>query len=140
MFLLDTNVISEIRKIHKGTANKNVENWFIRQDRETLFLNDIVLLEIKQGELLLRHKNDFVQADNIHEWLTVKIPKLFETRILPITQEICLTCAKLHVPNQRDRHDALIASTALVHDLTVVSRNNKDFVGIDGLKLFNPFE
>lgn len=140
MFLLDTNVISEIRKIHKGTVNKNVENWFICQDRDTLFLNDIVLLEIKQGELLLRHNNDFVQANSIHEWLTIKIPQLFENRILPITREICLKCAELHIPNQRDHHDALIASTALVHDLTVVSRNNKDFVGIDGLKLFNPFE
>lgn len=117
-----------------------MENWFICQDRDTLFLNDIVLLEIKQGELLLRHNNDFVQANSIHEWLTIKIPQLFENRILPITREICLKCAELHIPNQRDRHDALIASTALVHNLTVVSRNNKDFVGIDGLKLFNPFE
>lgn len=139
MFLLDTNVISEIRKIHKGTANKNVEAWFAHQDLNQLFLSDIILLEIKQGELLLRHNNDMIQAEAIHEWLNLTIPRLFIGRILPITQEICLTAAALHTPNQRDRHDALIAATALVHGFTVVTRNLKDFSGIDGLVVHNPF-
>lgn len=140
MFLLDTNVISEIRKIQKGKAHKNVENWFYSTLLDNMFLNDIVVLEIKQGALLARYNNDIAQANALDIWVDIQLPKQFAGRILPITREICLKCAELHIPNQRDRHDALIASTALVHNLTVVSRNNKDFVGIDGLKLFNPFE
>lgn len=139
MFLLDTNVISEMRKIHNGKANPNLERWVFKTHPKNFFLNDIILLELKQGALLERHKGNFEHANALETWIDNQI-NVFGERILPITQEICLTCAKLHVPNQRDRHDALIASTALVHDLTVVSRNNKDFVGIDGLKLFNPFE
>lgn len=139
MFLLDTNIISEIRKIHKGTANKGVENWFIHQDQKQLFLNDIVLLEIKQGELLLRHKQDFIQAEAIKTWLDQTIPKLFGERILPITREICLLASTLHVPNQRDRHDALIAATALTYDFSLVTRNVKDFNDIDRLRIINPF-
>lgn len=139
MFLLDTNVISEIRKIKNGKANKGVETWFFATPLNQLFLNDIVLLEIKQGALLARYKNDLVKADTLDDWLGVQLPKQFKGRILPISQEICLKCAELHIPNQRDRHDALIAATALMHNFTVVTRNLKDFDGIDGLQILNPF-
>lgn len=139
MFLLDTNVISEIRKIQKGKANKGVEKWFFATPLDQLFLNDIVLLEVKQGALLSKLKNDPTQSKALNAWVDSELPKQFKGRILPISQEICLKCAELHIPNQRDRHDALIAATALIHNFTVVTRNLKDFDGIDGLQILNPF-
>lgn len=138
MYLLDTNIISEISKIQKGKADQGVERWFYQTHPRHLFLNDIVLLELKQGALLTRYKGNFAHANALDAWIDNQI-KSFGDRILPITQEICLTAATLHVPNQRDRHDALIAATALVHGFTVVTRNLKDFSGIDGLVIHNPF-
>ncbi len=139
MFLLDTNVISEIRKIKNGKANQGVVDWFMTTPLNSLFLNDIVLLEVKQGALLAKHNGDLTKARILNDWVDVQLPKQFGDHILPITRQICLTASALHIPNQRDRHDALIAATALVHDLTLVTRNLKDFVGIDGLRIDNPF-
>lgn len=96
-------------------------------------------LEVKQGALLARHKKDIIKANVLEHWIDNELLKQFGERILPITQEIYLTTASLHIPNQRDRHDALIAGTSLVHDLIVVTHNLTDFNGIDNLTIFNPF-
>lgn len=139
MYLLDTNVISEIRKIKNGKANQGVVDWFFATPLNKLFLNDIVLLEVKQGALLARHNRDLIKAEMLDDWADNQLPKQFGERILPITRQICLIASTLHIPNPRDRHDALIGATALAHNLILVSRNQKDFKNIDGLKFFNPF-
>lgn len=139
MYLLDTNVISEIRKIRNGKANQGVAEWFFTTPLDELFLNDIVLLEVKQGALLARHNNDLIKAQMLDDWADNQLPKQFGERILPISRHICLIASTLHIPNPRDRHDALIGVTALAHNLILVSRNQKDFKNIDGLKFFNPF-
>lgn len=84
MYLLDTNVISEIRKIEKGKANKGVERWYFSNHPKTLFLNDIVLLELRQGALLTQHKGDLIHANSLENWIKGQIQS-FGGRILPIT-------------------------------------------------------
>lgn len=139
MYLLDTNIISEMRMIPKNKANLGVELWFKHVCLDDLFISSIVLLELKQGILKAYHQGDEVKANALNQWFEQKILPTFAQRILPITDEIALKCAELHIPNERDRHDALIGATALVHDLTLVTRNTKDFNGIEGLRLLNPF-
>lgn len=139
MYLLDTNVMSEIRKIKNGKANQGVADWFFATPLDKVFLNDIVLLELKLGALLVGLKNDPIQTHALNFWVDIELPKQFGERILPITRQICLIASTLHIPNPRDRHDALIGATALAHNLILVSRNQKDFKNIDGLKFFNPF-
>lgn len=139
MFLLDTNVISEIRKIPLGKADPHVELWTLQRLPTDLFLSSIVLLELKQGSLMARHKGDIAKANALDKWIDQRIMRDFKNRILAVTEDISLICATLHVPNQRDKHDALIAATALAHHFVLVTRNGKDFEGIANLKTINPF-
>lgn len=137
MYLLDTNVISEIRKIHHNKADSGVTKWFYGCQFSDLFLNDIILLEMQKG-YLLKNRKDAQQGQILKLWIEY-VTNNFAGRILPISQEICLKCAELHIPNPRPQFDSLIASTALVHNLILVTDNTKDFQGIDGLKIHNPF-
>lgn len=139
MYLLDTNIISEIRKINQNKANIGVESWFLSRYVGDLFLNSIVLSELKEGELKSRHKNDFNKANAIENWINNYILREFKDRILPITPEIGLICASLHILNPREQHDALIAATALAHNFILVTHNQKHFSNIDGLRMIDPF-
>ena len=139
MYLLDTNIISEIRKIPLNKANPKVELWVASKNPKDWFLSSIVLLELKQGACLARHNEDFVKANMLDRWINEAVIPIFAERILPVTDEIALLCSSLHVPNPRDKHDALIAATALAHGLTLVTDNVKDFRGIDELRIINPF-
>lgn len=138
MYLLDTNIVSEIRKISNGKANKGVVEWFKTAETGSQFISTITLFELQKGVLLAAHKNDFVKADALQAWLdTIRFN--FTGRTLPVNKKVALYCAALHIPNPKPAFDSLIAATALAHDLTLVTRNTSDFENIPNLRIVNPF-
>lgn len=135
MFLLDTNVHSELRRPDK--ANRNVVRWATQHAPTRLYLSTVTIIEIEMGVLRLE-RHDRTQALVFRHWVNKTLLD-FAERILPIDTVVALSCASLHVPNPRPDRDAYIAATALVHDLVVVTRNTRDFEGT-GVRLFNPWE
>ncbi len=138
MFLLDTNTISELRKVELRRADTNVAAWERLHKPSELYVSVVTLLEIETGILRLARK-DLHQAQILRQWRDTHVLSFFEGRIFDIGQDIIMQCAKLNVPDPRPPHDALIAATALVHGLTIVTRNTADFVRM-GVKLLNPWE
>ncbi len=133
-YLLDTNVISELQKGKR--ANPAVLDWFAMVETEDLFLSVLVVAELKIGVELMRRK-DAQQATVLSSRLA-GIYALFDNRILPITASIANAWAELNVPDRLATIDGLIAATAKVHQLTLVTRNTKD-VARTGVSLLNPF-
>ena len=138
MYLLDTNVISEIRKISRGQANIGVEQWTRSVTFDDCYLSVITLLEIEQGILRVKHRGDKAQFMCLQQWLNDTVIPTFDQRILPIDRHAARICARLHIPDQRPYNDALIAATAIRHDLTLVTRNLRDFADLN-VPLLNPF-
>ena len=134
MFLLDTNVVSELRK--KSNADSSVVGWSLSQPASMLFLSVIIVRELEYGVLLAARK-DAQKAGVLKNWLE-RILERFDGRTIAIDTEIARRCAALHVPDPKSERDSWIAATALVHNLTVVTRNTRDFEGT-GVKLFNPW-
>ena len=137
MYLLDTNVISEIRKIRFGSANKNVAKWADDVDARELYLSVITVEELEIGVLLLERR-DPKQGSVLRAWLDQQVLPAFEGRILEIDMAIVLRSAHLHAPTPKPLRDGLIAATALVHSMTVVTRNVDDFK-MAGVKIFDPW-
>jgi hypothetical protein len=137
MFLVDTNVISEIRK--KQKINKGVKQFFksIINDNKTLYISVITIGELRRGIELIRHRGDIKQANQLEEWLELIINE-YQDNILEIDNDIAQLWGKLRSPHPENALDKQIAATALIHDLTVVTRNEKDFIKT-GVKIFNPF-
>ena len=135
MYLLDTNVVSELRKA--GRADSNVVAWASKVATGTLYISAVTLLEIELGILSLERR-DQPQASILRVWMQSHVLPAFEGRVLPVDTAIALQCAQLHVPNRRAERDALIAATAVVHGMTVVTRNVSDFEG-SGALLINPW-
>ena len=135
MFLLDTNVISELRRSDK--ADGNVVAWAGTVAAASFFLSTISILEIELGTLLIARR-DATQGASLRSWIDDQILPRFEGRILPIDTTVAQRCARLHVPDPRAERDALIAATALVHGLTVVTRNVADFAPL-GVTLLDPW-
>ncbi|MCU1772547.1 type II toxin-antitoxin system VapC family toxin [Pseudomonas sp. 13B_3.2_Bac1] len=135
MYLLDTNVISELRK---PQADANVVSWAKSVIAPRLYISAITLKELETGVLRMERR-DPAQGKLLRSWLTRHVMPAFETRILPVDAAVALRCASLHVPDQTNESDALIAATALVHGLTVVTRNVGDFQS-SGVALINPWE
>ncbi len=138
MFLLDTNTISELRKIELGRANAHVAAWEKLHKPSELWVSVVTLMEIEVGILRLASKNE-LHAERLREWRDSFVLPFFESRTLDVTREIATRCAALHVERSRPANDALIAATALVHGLIVVSRNVSDFAPT-GVKILNPWE
>lgn len=134
MYLLDTNVVSELRRLDK--ADPGVVAWIDATSSSLHFLSVMTDYELEAGVLPLERR-DRRQATLHREWL-VTVRAEFGSRILPITPEIARLCATLNVPDRRPLPDAFIAATALHHGLTVVTRNVRDF-DIPGLAVINPF-
>lgn len=126
MFILDTNVVSELRKAKAGTADKKVIAWAGSVAAGSLFLSVITLLELETGVLLVERR-DPVQGAVLRTWLGSHVLPAFAGRVLAIDVAVAQRCASLHVPDRRSERDALIAATALVHGMTVVTRNVVDF-------------
>ena len=136
-FLLDTNVLSELRKIRLGRADRHVAAWAEGVHARDLHVSVITLQEIEQGILQLQRR-DPVQSAPLRHWFDAQVRPLLALRTLPVTAEIALRCAHLNVPDPRPFRDGLIAATAWVHGLTVVTRNEADFAGT-GVALLNPW-
>lgn len=137
MFVLDTNVVSELRKAKAGLADKNVTRWAGNVSPSTLFISAITVLELEQGILLLERR-DAAQGKLLRNWLDGHVLAAFDGRILPIDTAVARQCAGLHVPDPCAERDALIAATAIVHAMTVVTRNVRDFA-TTGVALLNPW-
>lgn len=138
MYLIDTNVISEARK--EANSNRGVYDFFRRANKEgeELFISVITLGEIRRGIEKVRYRGDEKQAKMLGKWLH-GIRKDFADHVLPLDEDVAEVWGRLRVPNHENAIDKLIAATALIHDLTVVTRNVEDFSGC-GVRLLNPFD
>ena len=136
MFLLDTNVISELRRPDK--ADRNVLAWATRLPAASFFISAISILEIERGALMVARR-DPRQGAMLRAWIDRQIVGRFEGRVLAIDVAVAQRCARLHIPDPKAERDALIAATALVHGLTVATRNIADFEAT-GVALINPWE
>lgn len=138
MFLLDTNVVSELRKAGSGLADANVVAWLLAEDASSFYLSAITVMELELG-ILLKARKDAAQGARLRAWMDGHVLPEFSQRILSVDSAVALRCARLHVPDPRPERDSLIAATALVHGMTMVTRNVGDFAGM-GLTLVNPWE
>ncbi len=137
MYLLDTNVVSELRKAKTGKINRGVKAWARNISPVTLFLSSISILELEIGILLIERR-DPVQGRLLRSWMDGNVLPTFHNRILAVDIAVAQRCAALHIPNPRADRDALIAATAIVHGLTIVTRNVQDFEPT-GVAILNPW-
>jgi predicted nucleic acid-binding protein len=136
-FLLDTNVVSELRKIRLGKADPHVVAWADSVDAGDLYLSVISIQELEIGILLLERR-DPAQGALLRSWLNGHVLPAFAGRILDVDSAVALRAARLHLPDPRPVRDGLIAATALVHGMTVVTRNLADF-DPSGVATLNPW-
>lgn len=136
MFLLDTNVVSDLRRPER--SNPNVQSWIAAREPAALFLSAVKILELEIGARRIERR-DVKQGAVLLSWIERQVLPLFEDRILSIDLRVAKRCAQLHVPDRRNDRDAYIAATALVHGMTVVTRNTGDFEGT-GVPLVNPWQ
>ena len=126
MYVLDTNVLSELRKVRTGKADANVVAWAQSVDATDLFVSALTIMELELGVLSIERK-DAIQGSLLRNWLEKQVLPEFSDRTLPVDTAVAQRCARLHVPDKRGERDALIAATALVHGMTLVTRNTHDF-------------
>ena len=138
MYLLDTNIISESRKLGTSRIDRHAARWFAQVDVETSFVSAMTLFELERG-IRQMERRDAAQGSVLRRWLTDQIMTTYEHRTLPLTRAVALVCASLHIPDPKSERDALIAATAIDAELTLVSRNVSDFATM-GVELINPFE
>lgn len=138
MFLLDTNVVSELRKAKAGKANPGVTEWAEGVPAALMFLSVVSLHELEHG-VLLAERRDRAQGRLLRQWLDRSVSVAFADRFLPVDVDVARRAAALHVPDPAPFRDALIAATALVHAMTVVTGNTRDFERFDGVEITNPW-
>lgn len=135
MYMLDTDVVSALRRPDR--LPQQVVDWASASDADDFFLSAISVLEIEQG-ILAKARSDKAQGEMLRTWFDSDVLAKFEDRILPVDTAVARRCAQLHVPDRRPERDALIAATALVHGLSVVTRNAADFEPT-GVAVINPW-
>ena len=137
MYLLDTNVVSELRKVRAGKADPHVAAWADSVDATDLYLSAITILELETG-ILLAERRDPAQGAIFRAWLDAHVLPAFTGRILVVDTAVAQRSARLQVPDPRPLRDGLIAATALVHGMTIVTRNVADFEPT-GVAVLNPW-
>ena len=137
MYLIDTNVISESRK--GARADSGVRDFFKRvvTEQALVFLSAITVGELRRGAELIRHRGDKSQAARLERWLT-QLLRHYHDYILDVDSDIAQLWGRLRVPHHENAIDKLIAATALIHDLTIVTRNHDDFTKT-GVRIIDPF-
>jgi predicted nucleic acid-binding protein len=138
MYLLDTNVVSELRKVRAGRSDLGVATWADQVEPGSLFLSTITLHELELGVLLIERR-DAQQGFLLRQWLEQAVLPAFSGRILVVDAAVARRSAALHVPDPQPFRDGLIAATALEHNLVVVTRNLADFEAT-GVRLLNPWQ
>ena len=136
MVMMDTNIISEIRKGRRCDAA--VAEWYAGVAEGELYLSVLVLGEIRKGAELARRRRDYAQADALESWLQT-VTERFAERILPVDAATALTWGRLTALRPLPVIDGLLAATALTRDMILATRNLTDFQGL-GVQLLNPFE
>lgn len=138
MYLLDTNIISEIRKLAKNKCHQSVANWVRATSKELMFTNAVVMMELERGVMSVERK-DTTQGKLLRYWLEIEVKSAFHGKVLKIDEKTAQICAQLHIPDHAPENDAWIAASAIQHNLILVTRNTADFART-GVRLFNPFE
>jgi len=137
MYLLDTNVVSELRKSADGRINKGVQSWAEAIFPELMFISAITVLELESGVLQIERR-DKKQGAVLRRWLNQNVLPAFSERVLPVDLAVAQRCASLHVPNPKSERDAMIAASAIESRMTIVTRNVSDF-SQSGVKVFDPW-
>jgi len=137
MFLLDTNVVSELRKIRSGKSDRNVSAWADSVNAADLFVSVVTILELEIG-ILRVERRDPASGALLREWMNERVLSAFAYRTLAVDITVAKRSAQLHVPDPRPIPDALMAGTALVHGMTLVTRNVADFAPM-GVTVINPW-
>lgn len=138
MLLLDTNVVSELRKVASGRAHPNVVVWNETVDPAETFISSVVLHELEIGVRLVEH-NDPAAGKVLRNWLENTVLPTFSGRVLPLDEAAAVQAARWHVPDPKPINDAYIAATAFTRRMTLVTRNVRDFDGM-GVALVNPWD
>lgn len=138
MFVLDTNVVSELRKVRSGKANRGVTAWATDVPSAQMFISSITIHELEHGVLLLE-RSDPAQGAVLRTWLDDSVVAAFANRVLPVDAAVARRAAELHVPDPAPFRDALIGATALVEGMAVVTRNVRDFERFEGIELVDPW-
>lgn len=138
IYLLDTNVISEMRPMRARQPNPKVVRWATSVSGNSLYLSTITIFELELGALQAERR-DPPKGRALRTWIDHYVLPTFHGRILPVTIEIAQQCAALQVPETRSERDAFIAATGLVHNMTVVTRNTADFTST-GVSVLNPWQ
>lgn len=137
--LLDTNVISELRKVRSGKAHPHVAAWAASLRDGDTWLSAITIEELEHG-VLLAERQDATRGAVLRTWLEAHVLPVFADRIVPVDTAVARRAAALHVPDPAPVRDALIAATALVHGFVVASRNRRDFERFAGLVVVDPWQ
>jgi predicted nucleic acid-binding protein len=136
MFLVDTNVLSELRR--RARTHPNVAAWADGVPVLDMFVSAITIMELQWGALMLQQR-DLARGDMLLEWIDLEVLPTFEGRILPVDTKVARRCARLHVPVRSPERDALIAASALIYGFAMVTRNVRDFQPM-GVEVINPWD